>query len=313
MILIADIGGTNSRLTLVRKKSKNFINLKVYKSKNFKDIYEVVKSYFSELDLKKIPNVAVIALAGPVIKDQAYLTNLNWKVSKYKLKKLFGFKEVILINDLQALSASIMLLKKSEILNIKGKKTLKKEPKAFIAPGTGLGEAILVKEKPLTILPTEGGHIFFSPLNEEEFKYLKFLEKKREELSWEKALSGKALSYWYEYYFNEVLPPEKITELARKKDPKALKVIRKFFELLGRKISQLALYSLPEGGIYIAGGVIQALKEFLEWQEFKEVLLRGYFKNEKLKGLLDKFSLNVILYPNPSLLGALAILHNQQK
>jgi glucokinase len=313
MILIADIGGTNSRLTLVRKKSKNFINLKVYKSKNFKDIYEVVKSYFSELDLKKIPNVAVIALAGPVIKDQAYLTNLNWKVSKYKLKKLFGFKEVILINDLQALSASIMLLKKSEILNIKGKKTLKKEPKAFIAPGTGLGEAILVKEKPLTILPTEGGHIFFSPLNEEEFKYLKFLEKKGEELSWEKALSGKALSYWYEYYFNEVLPPEKITELARKKDPKALKVIRKFFELLGRKTSQLALYSLPEGGIYIAGGVIQALKEFLEWQEFKEVLLKGYFKNEKLKGLLDNFSLNVILYPNPSLLGALAILHSQQK
>jgi glucokinase len=313
MILIADIGGTNSRLTLVRKKSKNFINLKVYKSKNFKDIYEVVKSYFSELDLKKIPNVAVIALAGPVIKDQAYLTNLNWKVSKYKLKKLFGFKEVILINDLQALSASIMLLKKSEILNIKGKKTLKKEPKAFIAPGTGLGEAILVKEKPLTILPTEGGHIFFSPLNEEEFKYLKFLEKKGEELSWEKALSGKALSYWYEYYFNEVLPPEKITELARKKDPKALKVIRKFFELLGRKTSQLALYSLPEGGIYIAGGVIQALKEFLEWQEFKEVLLKGYFKNEKLKGLLDNFSLNVILHPNPSLLGALAILHNQQK
>jgi glucokinase len=206
-----------------------------------------------------------------------------------------------------------LLLKKSEILNIKGKKTLKKEPKAFIAPGTGLGEAILVKEKPLTILPTEGGHIFFSPLNEEEFKYLKFLENKEEELSWEKALSGKAISYWYEYYFNEVLPPEKVTELARKKDPKALKVIKKFFELLGRKISQLALYSLPEGGIYIAGGVIQALKEFLEEQEFKEVLLRGYFKNEKLKGLLDKFSLNVILYPNPSLLGALAILHNQQK
>jgi glucokinase len=313
MILIADIGGTNSRLTLVRKKSKNFINLKVYKSKNFKDIYEVVKSYFSELDLKKIPNVAVIALAGPVIKDQAYLTNLNWKVSKYKLKKLFGFKEVILINDLQALSASIMLLKKSEILNIKGKKTLKKEPKAFIAPGTGLGEAILVKEKPLTILPTEGGHIFFSPLNEEEFKYLKFLEKKGEELSWEKALSGKALSYWYEYYFNEVLLPEKITELAKEKDPKALKVIKKFFELLGRKTSQLALYSLPEGGIYIAGGVIQALKEFLELQEFKEILLKGYFKNEKLKELLDKFSLNVILHPNPSLLGALALLRSQQK
>uniref|UniRef100_A0A7V5XG69 ROK family protein n=1 Tax=Thermodesulfobacterium geofontis TaxID=1295609 RepID=A0A7V5XG69_9BACT len=313
MILIADIGGTNSRLTLVRGKSKKFFNLKTYKSKNFKNIYEVVKNYFLEVNLRKIPTLAIFALAGPVIKDQAYLTNLNWEVSKHKLKKFFGFKEVILVNDLQALSASILLLEKSEILNIKGAKSLKREPKAFIAPGTGLGEAILVKEEPLTIIPTEGGHIFFSPLNEEEFQYLKFLERKGEELSWEKALSGKALSYWYEYYFNESLLPEKITEFAKEKDPKALKVIRKFFELLGRKISQLALYSLPEGGIYIAGGVIQALKEFLEIQEFKEILLNGYFQNKKLKELLDKFSLNVILYPNPCLLGALAILHNQQK
>ena len=311
MILIADIGGTKSRLTLVRKSSKKFFKLKVYKSKNFKNIYDVVKKYFSDISLEKKPNIAVFSVAGPVIGNQAHLTNLEWKVSKYKLKKIFGFEEVILINDLQALSASILSLKKSEIFNIKSAKSSKKEPKAFIAPGTGLGEAILVKENPLIILPTEGGHIFFSSLDEEEFNYLKFLEKKGEELSWEKALSGKALSYWYEYYFNENLDPEKITELAKDKNPKALKVIKKFFELLGRKISQLAFYSLPEGGIYIAGGVIYALKEFLEIQEFKEALLKGYFKNKKLERLLEKFSINIITHPNPCLLGALSILHNQ--
>ena len=311
MILIADIGGTKSRLTLVRKNSKKFFELKIYKSKNFKNIYDVIKKYFSDISLKKRPNIAVFSVAGPVIGNQAHLTNLEWKVSKYKLKKIFGFEKVILINDLQALSASILSLKKSEIFNIKSAKSSKKEPKAFIAPGTGLGEAILVKENPLIILPTEGGHIFFSPLDEEEFNYLKFLEKKGEELSWEKALSGKALSYWYEYYFNESLDPEKITALAKDKNPKALKVIKKFFELLGRKISQLAFYSLPEGGIYIAGGVIYALKEFLEIQEFKEVLLKGYFENKKLEKLLEKFSINIIVHPNPCLLGALAILHNQ--
>ncbi len=311
MILIADIGGTKSRLTLVRKNSKKFFELKIYKSKNFKNIYDVVKKYFSDISLEKKPNIAVFSVAGPVIGNQAHLTNLEWKVSKYKLKKIFGFEEVILINDLQALSASILSLKKSEIFNIKSAKSSKKEPKAFIAPGTGLGEAILVKENPLIILPTEGGHIFFSSLDEEEFNYLKFLEKKGEELSWEKALSGKALSYWYEYYFNESLDPEKITALAKDKNPKALKVIKKFFELLGRKISQLAFYSLPEGGIYIAGGVIYALKEFLEIQEFKEALLKGYFKNKKLERLLENFSINIITHPNPCLLGALSILHNQ--
>ncbi|PMP68814.1 MAG: hypothetical protein C0190_00890 [Thermodesulfobacterium geofontis] len=313
MILIADIGGTNSRLALVKEKSRNFYHLKIYKSKNFVNIYDLIKTYFLEIPIRQKLKIAIFAVAGPVIQNRAHLTNLNWEVLAHKLKRIFGFEKVILVNDLQALSASILILKKEEIFNIKSVKIVKKIPKAFIAPGTGLGEAILVREKPLTILPTEGGHTFFSPLNEEEFFYLKFLEKKEEELSWEKALSGKALSYWYEYYFNEIVSPEEITQLAKNKDPKALKVVQKFFELLGRKISQVALYSLPEGGIYIAGGVIQALKEFLELQEFKENLLEGYFKNEKLKNLLDRFPINVILNPNPVLLGALAILHTQQR
>jgi len=313
MILIADIGGTKSRLALVKKKRKNFLNLRVYKSKDFSDIYTLVENYFSEIGVKKKPATAIFAVAGPVVRDCAHLTNLNWKVSVRKLKKLFKFEKSLLINDLVSLAASVLLLKKSEILNIKNGKKFKREPKAFIAPGTGLGEAILVKEKPLTILPTEGGHIFFSPLNEEEFNYLKFLKKKKEELSWEKVLSGKALSYWYEYYFNEIVSPEKITELAKANNPQALRVIKKFFELLGRKVSQLAFYSLPEGGIYIAGGVIQALKDFLKRSEIRETFLNGYFKNEKLKGLLEKFSINIILHPNPVLLGALAILRSQQK
>lgn len=311
MFLIADIGGTNSRLALVKKGSKKFFKLKTYKSNSFTNIYNVVKAYFKETPLKEKISVAIFAVAGPVVNNQAYLTNLGWEVSAKKLKNKFDFEKVILINDLSALSASILLLKKVDLFTIKPAKNLKKEPKAFIAPGTGLGEAILIKEKPLTILPTEGGHIFFSPLNEEEFNYLKFLESKGEELSWEKVLSGKALSFWYEYYFGEKIEPYQITENAKKGDEKALKVINNFFELLGRKISQLAFYSLPEGGIYIAGGVIQALIDFLVKDEFRQKLLEGYFKNQKLKDLLERFSINVIIHPNPVLLGALAILRNQ--
>jgi glucokinase len=311
MFLIADIGGTNSRLALAKKNTKKFLKLKTYKSKDFSNIYDLVENYFFDTALKEKPSSAIFAVAGPVINNQAYLTNLGWKVSAKNLKKKFAFEKVILVNDLSALSASILILQKKDILTLRQAKALKKEPKAFIAPGTGLGEAILVKVKPLTILPTEGGHIFFSPLNEEEFNYLKFLESKGEELSWEKALSGKALSFWYEYYFGKDMEPYQITENAKKGDKKALKVINKFFELLGRKISQLAFYSLPEGGIYIAGGVIQALIDFLVKDEFKQTLLEGYFKNQKLKDLLEKFSINVIIHPNPVLLGALAILRSQ--
>ncbi|WP_038056640.1 glucokinase [Thermodesulfobacterium hydrogeniphilum] len=309
MILIADIGGTNSRFGLL--KNRRICSLKIYKSKNFKSFYQVLRQYLSDLKIETKPVTAFFAVAGPVFKNIAYLTNLNWKISVPYLKRSFGFKKIILVNDLYSLSASSLLLKRQYILNLKKGKVKQSVPKAFIAPGTGLGEAILVKKDPLIILPTEGGHIFFSPLNDEEFGYLNFLKEKEEELSWEKALSGKALSYWYEYFYKEILKPEEITEFAKKGDKKALKVIQKFLELLGRKSSQLALYSLPQGGIYLAGGVIHALKIFLEKKEFKEKFLKGYFENKKMQKVLEEFSINIITHPNPCLLGALAILRNQ--
>ncbi len=313
MILLVDVGGTYTRLTLVKKPYNKFLKFKKYKSKSFSHLYKIIEKYFEEIDINQKLEIAFFAVAGPIIREKAYLTNLNWVISIKDLKKKFKFKKVILVNDLYALSASIFILKNKDLLKIKEGKKIKKEPKAFVAPGTGLGEAILIKENPLVILPTEGGHTYFSPLNEEEINYLKFLEKKKEELSWEKVLSGKALSYWYEYYFDEALEPEEISELAKNNHSKALKVIQKYFELLGRKVSQLALYSLPLGGIYISGGVSQGLKEFFQRQEFKNKLLEGYFSNIKMKTLLQNFSIFLILHPNPTLLGALAILRTQLK
>jgi len=313
MYLIADIGGTNSRLTLIKDLNKKFLKLKVYPSKNFKNIYELIKNYFSEINSAKKQNIkiAVISVAGPVIKNKAHLTNLEWDVDGSKIKKYFDFEKVILVNDLYGLAASVLLLKKKDLFKIKPEKRTISEPKAFIAPGTGLGEAILVKRNPLIILPTEGGHLSFSPLNSEEWEYLQFLKEKEEELSWEKALSGTAISYWYEFYYKKTLHPKEITKLAKKGDEKAQKVILKFFELLGRKVSQIAFMSIPFGGIYLSGGVLIALKEFFEKQEYKNQFFKGYYINKKMEKILKIFPIYLILYPYPVLLGGLSILRSQ--
>ncbi len=311
MDLIGDIGGTNSRFSIPGKTNR-LLKIKVYKNKNFKNIYQLIERYIFDVDDDFLPEKVVLAVAGPVIKDSVELTNLRWKFSAVSLKKKFTFiKKICIVNDLQALSASVIFLKKKDIKLIKDSKKIKDLPKAFIAPGTGLGEALLVSKKPLITLPTEGGHIYFSPLNDEEYAYLKFLEKKKEELSWEKALSGIAISYWYEFYYGEQLSPENITELAFKGDKKAEKVILKFFELLGRKVSQIAFTSLPFGGIYLAGGVIQALEPFFEKKEFKELFFENYYKNQKMKNVLENIPIYLIKHPYPVLLGALSILRNQ--
>ena len=310
--ILGDIGGTNTRLCIIKAGSRKLYLLKVFKNKNFDSFYQLLSEYLGNISKDIKPEFAVFAVAGPVLGSKVHLTNLNWNITCSYLKRRFSFKNVILINDLFALAASIVFTGKRYCDSIKtGKK--RGLPKAFIAPGTGLGESILVNVNPLTILPTEGGHIYFSPLTTEEVEYLNFLREKGEELSWEKAVSGPAISYWYEFFWKEFIPPERVTDLAKKGDEKAFRVIKKFFELLGRKISQLAFMSLPFGGIYISGGVSQALKDFFFNSDCKKAFFQGYYLNKKMQHLLENFEINLYLsHPYPVLLGALAIAHSQK-
>ena len=82
-------------------------------------------------------------------------------------------------------------------------------------------------------------------------------------------------------------------------------------DLLGRKTSELALTFLPEGGIYLTGGLIAGLKEFLAKNNFLDKFLTGYFNNPKMDFLLERFPIKLITHPYPVLLGALAILRNR--
>lgn len=314
MILLGDVGGTNCRFALVKKRGRKFFYFKIYKSKNFKNLFEIIENYLKEslhLQKEKV-ELAILAVAGPVFDKEAFLTNLNWKVSSQELEKSFNLKKVLLLNDLEALAGCLNFLKKEELIPLYGL-PVKAFPKAFLSLGTGLGEAVLVKEKPLTLLPTEAGHTFFSPLEEEEWNYLNFLKKKGEELSWESTLSGKGLSLLYEFFYKENKSSEEITSLAKEGKPFAKKVILKFIELIGRKVSQTALTSLPLGGIYLAGGVILGLKQFLMDKENYSFFQKGYLENFKMRFLLQKIPVYIINHPFPGLLGALSILRNQQK
>ena len=312
--IVGDIGGTNSRFALVKEKCNRLFRVKVYKNREFKSFYEVLERYLKDvLKPEESVKTGIFAVAGPVLKDEVKLTNLGWNISCKYLKKRFGFSKTLLVNDLYALAGSSLIVSRKYFKVLKPGAKKKQCPKAFIAPGTGLGESVLVSTSPPIILPTEGGHIFFAPQDQEEFDYIQFLKSKNEELSWEKALSGIALSYWYEFFWKESLKPEEITNNALNGDEKALKVIKKFFNLLGRKISQIALMTLPAGGIYISGGVAQAMREFFFKKDFLNELLEGYFSNKKMSSVLDRFEISLFIdYPYPVLLGALAILHKQK-
>jgi glucokinase len=202
-----------------------------------------------------------MAVAGPVFKGRARLTNLGWEIDERKIKAKFPFKNLILANDLFAGSASLAKLKKKDLKLVKEGRSNKGVCIAIFC-GTGLGVGVLVKVKPLTLISTEAGHIFFQALDSFDLKFLDFLKEKQKELSYEEVLSGRGLENLYEFFHGERLSAPMITALAKKLDERAVQAVRTYFKYLGRFCSQLALCYLPLGGIYLSGGVINALIDF---------------------------------------------------
>jgi glucokinase len=309
--LLADVGGTNARfvvLTTLRRGISSKIVLSL-KSKDFSDFFSLLLEALSVFKVEPRNTVACMAVAGPVFKGRARITNLGWEIEERKIKAKFPFKKLILVNDLFAGSASLAKLKKKDLKLVKEGR-INKGVCVAIFCGTGLGVGVLVKEKPLTLISTEAGHIFFQALDRFDLKFLDFLKEKEKELSYEEVLSGRGLENLYEFYHGERLSAPMITALAKKQDKKAGQAVKTYFKYLGKFCSQLALCYLPLRGIYLSGGVVNALIDFLFEKEYKSFFMENFLSSSKLNFLLEELPIYAIGHPFPVLLGCKAIVES---
>ncbi|MCS7149781.1 MAG: glucokinase [Caldimicrobium sp.] len=311
--LIGDIGGTNSRLAIFYTKEDELFGLRIYKNKDYSNLEELIEKYFTEINLSVKPKVALFAIAGPVLSDRVTMTNLGWKIRRDRLKKILKLERVYLVNDLQAMAGSLRYLRSEDLLTIKEGAKMRALPKVFMAIGTGLGVSLLVNTRPLTILASEGGHSPFSPSNDYEWHFVRFLTSQGKEVIWEEVLSARALSSWFGFRFSRSLDPKEITELARKGHGGASEIVSDFIALLGRKCYELAVNFKPLGGIYLAGGVLLGLADFLKKRDYLERFYEGFFYSKRLERFLRIITIKLILHPYPVLLGAQTILRSQQK
>ncbi|MEX2524611.1 MAG: glucokinase, partial [Gammaproteobacteria bacterium] len=85
--LIADIGGTHSRLALA---GDGIRHIQVYDNAGYPGPDAVIREYLDTLD-DEAPGAAAIAVASPVDGDTATMTNLGWSFSADDLRARFGF------------------------------------------------------------------------------------------------------------------------------------------------------------------------------------------------------------------------------
>ncbi len=316
-ILAGDIGGTKANLGIFIKGKRRPLlkRFNSYPSREYNGLEDIIDLFLSEYPFKI--DKACFGIAGPVENGRSRTTNLPWDVSANRIKKTFGMEKVKLINDLSAMAASVPFLTGSEIYILNKSRPQKNGNISLIAPGTGLGQALLIYSDGGYIpVPSEGGHVDFAPGNELEAGLLNDLWKEYEHVSIERIISGIGMLNIYNYLkstgkYNEPMwlskkiksddPAKVINETAAQKGQKlCLKTIDIFLSILGAAAGNLALTGLTEGGVYIGGGIPPKLM----WR-FKEDVFMNSFKNKgRFSGLMEKIPVNIILNNNAPLLGA---------
>jgi glucokinase len=184
---------------------------------------------------------------------------------------------------------------------------------AVIAPGTGLGESLLVSDGVrYRALPSEGGHGDFAPGTDDEIDLLRYLRDHHgAHVSYERVLSGAGLGDLYDFVRQATAATEPswpagdrnaaISHAALEgTDPTAVRALEMFVEILGAEAGNHALRGLATGGVVLGGGIPPKILSALQHPRF----LDRFNAKGRFAPWTRARSVRVALEPRAALFGA---------
>ena len=284
LILAADVGGTKTLLQLLRREPNAphgavALAEKRYVSQAFSSLTSMVQDFLGEAALGQ-PHSACFAVAGPVSqhpdRQTARLTNLPWQLDSQEMSARLAIPHVHLLNDFQAIGYSLDALGADELQCLQSRPVEPQAPRLVVGAGTGLGVCLVVEDgnQPRSHA-TEGGHIAFAPLDIQQDSLNLFLRAQFPRVSAERLLSGSGLVQIYRFLLQQHQLSEDallqqddaaaaIGGQALAGDPLAHQAVQLFLRIYGATVGDLALASLPRGGVYIAGGIAPKLLPLMQ-------------------------------------------------
>lgn len=339
MLLVGDIGGTNTRLALYNidgEVPERASKIKTYSSQAFTGLTAIVEKFLEETG--STCTHAVFGVAGPVdkVKGESQITNLPWLISVRELKATLDIQQVSLLNDVETIAYGLALpgaLKEpNDVFQLNRSYETQPHPtsgnKVLVAPGTGLGEAILTYDEMggkgrYIVSATEGGHTDFAPRSTFEAGLLRYLQDKFwhdsfGHISYERVCSGQGIKHIYDYLKETNGMPEN-PDVARRllqSDEPANKIISEaalshsselcmtalttFVSILGAECGNMALNTLSFGGVYLGGGIPPKILDKLRDGSF----IAAFLNKGRFASTLIKMPVYVILKEEPGLFGA---------
>ncbi len=317
MLVVGDIGGTNTRLALYPPDgdARQPIIERDFRSGDYAGLEEVVRTFLTAEGHSA--TAACFDVAGPVIDGRARLTNLPWLIEEARLARAFGIEQVALLNDLKAIAYAVPRLQEDELRTINPGRPTPQGPIAVVAPGTGLGEAFLIwGGTDYIACASEGGHADFAPSDPLEGELWGYLRRRYGHVSCERVCSGSGIPNIYDglrELGHATESPTFAAHLAEQHDrtplimqagiegadPLCVKTLEVFTTALGAEAGNLAVRVLATGGVYLAGGIPPRIMPQLCDGRF----MRVFVTKGRLSDVLSAIPVKVVL-TNAALLGA---------
>jgi glucokinase len=316
-LLAGDIGGTKTLLRLEEFSTQAVtLHEDTYASADFAHLNAIVTRFLKEADSPP-PVAACFAIAGPVQKNQSKVTNLAWQLDAHQMQVELGIEQIQLINDFAAVGNGIPALQPKDVVLLQDRPAVPKAAIAVLGAGTGLGEALLTWQGGrYQVLATEGGHADYAPRTDLEIGLLQFLRSRHERVSVERVVSGQGIFAIYEYLRTlnlasvsaeveaQILQTDPSAAIAEhalaQSDPLCMQALDLFVASYGAEAGNLALKSLPYGGLYLAGGVGAKILPKLQ----SGVFIQSFLDKGRMRTILETLPVSLIINPNVGLMGA---------
>lgn len=268
LTLLADLGGTNTRVALSRGRSVLRETIRRYPNAAYPGLDAVLRDYldgFGGVDCAG----ACVAAAGPVRDGVATMTNLDWTIDEAAVARATRAETVAVLNDLQAQGHALGHLGKDALATVIQGTEQPRPGAAQLVIGVGTGfNAAPVHNGPggRRVMASECGHASLPVRSETDLRLLRFVEVAHGFAGVEDALSGRGLERIYAWLSSErgaarQRPAAAIMQgLADGSDPVAVGAGEVFVRLLGNVAGDLSLIHLPFGGVYLIGGVARAMQ-----------------------------------------------------
>jgi glucokinase len=270
--ILADIGGTNTRVALADGKVVRASSVAKFANADFDSLEPILVRYLAEAGIASVEG-ACVAAAGPVKNGVAEMTNLAWVIDHAQLMRATGASKVAILNDLQAQGQALGHIAPEYLRPIVPGSAVPNSSMLVVGLGTGVNAAP-VHNTPWgrVVPPSECGHVSMPIRDARDLALARFIESHGEHAHGfagvEDALAGRGLEHVDAFVAQEAGQPRartsaEIMAALTAGEAQATEAARLYIHVLGNTLGNLALTHLPYGGIFLIGGMARALTPYL--------------------------------------------------